>query len=99
MLFKLEEGCLDKFSRSKGSKRVSSKVILKLCTVIRSNVNIIVRQSLKQRLKPKKMKTSIVVPVPQIKDSAKSTDLRPVNILSEIEENTEMVVYDTLFIY
>lgn len=85
MAFKWEEGRLDKFPEIKEQEmekiviklqsvlgsNVFSEVIEKLWPEIKCKINTIVRESLKQRLMPKKIKTSIIVPIPEIKDSAR----------------------------
>lgn len=82
-----------------GSDGISAAVYKKLWPVLGERITNIVNESLRQKMMPKILKTSTVVPIPKVKGSNKCSDQRPVNNLQLTEKVIESVVYTTLLGY
>lgn len=93
------EKIVKKLKDTKGPDEISSESLKKLWPVIDEKVTSIVKGSLDQRKLPKKLKTSVVVPIAKVKGSAKCSELRPINTLPIVEKLTESVVHETLMKY
>ncbi|RWS02969.1 endonuclease-reverse transcriptase-like protein, partial [Dinothrombium tinctorium] len=64
--------------------------------VIKDHLVNIINQSITTGIFPSKWKTSIVLPVPKVKNSNKHCDFRPINMLPVCEKVLEIVVYQQI---
>lgn len=59
----------------------------------------LVNKCIKDGVLPHKLKCSVITPVPKVKNTTKCSEMRPINVLMDLEKLIEIIVYEQLINY
>lgn len=82
------------------SKEILNKNVLKSCfDVFGFPLLNFVNMSLKTGKFPQKLKCSVITPVPKVKNTRSCMEMRPINVLIDLEKLLEVIVYEQIIEY